>query len=30
VVLLVSQPRLLRGALGQIVPAGIALLAALF
>jgi putative membrane protein len=30
VVLLLSQPRLLRGALGQIVPAGIALLAALF
>lgn len=30
VVLLVSQPRLWRGALGQIVPAGIALVAVLF
>jgi putative membrane protein len=30
VVLLVSQPRLWRGGLGQIVPAGIALVASLF
>ncbi len=29
-VLLISQPRLWRGALGQIVPAGIALIAAFF